>query len=150
MSGQITFSSKYLAVLQIIRTFAVEFQTIRPRVWAAPQQKASFLHSVCTILAPKIGRWCNGNTTGFGSVIPGSNPSRPTTKRIPRSHDFGILFCFYFTIHSNRPDENSSGWVTSKRKDFVFTGLKFTVQAAPRTVGYLSAPSTGCHSPFSS
>ena len=25
-----------------------------------------------------IGRWCNGNTTGFGSVIPGSNPSRPT------------------------------------------------------------------------
>ena len=28
-----------------------------------------------------IGRWCNGNTTGFGSVIPGSNPSRPTTKK---------------------------------------------------------------------
>ena len=26
----------------------------------------------------KFGRWCNGNTTGFGSVIPGSNPSRPT------------------------------------------------------------------------
>ena len=25
-----------------------------------------------------FGRWCNGNTTGFGSVIPGSNPSRPT------------------------------------------------------------------------
>ena len=24
------------------------------------------------------GLWCNGNTTGFGSVIPGSNPSRPT------------------------------------------------------------------------
>ena len=29
-------------------------------------------------LATMIGRWCNGNTTGFGSVIPGSNPSRPT------------------------------------------------------------------------
>ena len=28
-----------------------------------------------------FGRWCNGNTTGFGSVIPGSNPSRPTTKK---------------------------------------------------------------------
>ena len=27
-----------------------------------------------------FGRWCNGNTTGFGSVIPGSNPSRPTKK----------------------------------------------------------------------
>ena len=31
-----------------------------------------------TTFAPTIGRWCNGNTTGFGSVIPGSNPSRPT------------------------------------------------------------------------
>ena len=29
-------------------------------------------------LRQKTGRWCNGNTTGFGSVIPGSNPSRPT------------------------------------------------------------------------
>ena len=29
-------------------------------------------------LHPHSGRWCNGNTTGFGSVIPGSNPSRPT------------------------------------------------------------------------
>ena len=56
----ILFLPKYLAVLQFIRTFAVEFQTIQ-----------------------KIGRWCNGNTTGFGSVIPGSNPSRPTTKKNP-------------------------------------------------------------------
>ena len=32
-------------------------------------------------LHPHFGRWCNGNTTGFGSVIPGSNPSRPTTKK---------------------------------------------------------------------
>ncbi len=33
---------------------------------------------IFTNFAPAIGRWCNGNTTGFGSVIPGSNPSRPT------------------------------------------------------------------------
>ena len=25
-----------------------------------------------------IGVWCNGNTTGFGSVISGSNPLTPT------------------------------------------------------------------------
>ena len=30
-----------------------------------------------------FGRWCNGNTTGFGSVIPGSNPSRPTSTLHP-------------------------------------------------------------------
>ena len=30
-------------------------------------------------LAPIIGLWCNGNTTGFGSVIGGSNPPSPTS-----------------------------------------------------------------------
>ena len=58
----ILFLPKYLAVLQFIRTLAVEFAE-----------------------SSMSGRWCNGNTTGFGSVIPGSNPSRPTTKRIPKS-----------------------------------------------------------------
>ena len=44
-------------------------------------------HYLCTriregfSLDTKIGRWCNGNTTGFGSVIPGSNPSRPTSAK---------------------------------------------------------------------
>ena len=27
-----------------------------------------------------IGTWCNGNTTGFGSVILGSNPGVPTNE----------------------------------------------------------------------
>ena len=27
-----------------------------------------------------IGLWCNGSTTGFGSVCPGSNPGSPTRK----------------------------------------------------------------------
>ena len=25
-----------------------------------------------------IGLWCNGNTTVFGAVVPGSNPGSPT------------------------------------------------------------------------
>ena len=50
-----------------------------------------------------IGRWCNGNTTGFGSVIPGSNPSRPTTKRIPKSMTSGFFF------HSTRHLSISNG-----------------------------------------
>ena len=29
-----------------------------------------------------IGLWCNGSTTGFGSVCPGSNPGSPTRKRL--------------------------------------------------------------------
>ena len=41
----------------------------------------------------------------------------------------------YLTIHSNNPAALSSGNSTSKRKALVFTGLKFTVQAAPLSVG---------------
>ena len=40
-----------------------------------------------------IGRWCNGNTTGFGSVIPGSNPSRPTIK------NESLLALVFFVFH---------------------------------------------------
>lgn len=29
----------------------------------------------------QLGPWCNGNTTGFGSVIRGSNPRGPTLRR---------------------------------------------------------------------
>lgn len=35
-----------------------------------------------TGFALNIGSWCNGNTRDFGSLIPGSNPSDPTIKRI--------------------------------------------------------------------
>ena len=31
-----------------------------------------------------IGLWCNGSTTGFGSVCPGSNPGSPTQKALQR------------------------------------------------------------------
>ena len=57
-----------MAVRQIFPTFAAEFHEIRQT----------------------IGRWCNGNTTGFGSVIPGSNPSRPTP--IPTLR-YGLTVC---------------------------------------------------------
>lgn len=29
---------------------------------------------------PNPEEWCNGNTTGFGSVIPGSNPGSSTNQ----------------------------------------------------------------------
>lgn len=31
-----------------------------------------------------IGLWCNGNTTVFGAVVPGSNPGSPTNNDIGR------------------------------------------------------------------
>ena len=42
-------------------------------------------------LATMIGRWCNGNTTGFGSVIPGSNPSRPTKGTLDMGYPLSFL-----------------------------------------------------------
>ena len=39
-------------------------------------------HSILLV----IGLWCNGSTTGFGSVCPGSNPGGPTT-----NYDFNML-----------------------------------------------------------
>ena len=44
-----------------------------------------------------IGWWCNGNTTGFGSVIPGSNPSHPT-KESPSSWTSALGDFFYDSI----------------------------------------------------
>ena len=43
-----------------------------------------------------IGLWCNGSTTGFGSVCPGSNPGSPTLKK-SRSflRDFFSYIPFY-------------------------------------------------------
>lgn len=29
-------------------------------------------------LHPQFGLWCNGNTAGFGPVVLGSSPSKPT------------------------------------------------------------------------
>ena len=39
-----------------------------------------------------IGLWCNGSTTGFGSVCPGSNPGNPTQKRLTTL--LVSLFCY--------------------------------------------------------
>ena len=39
-----------------------------------------------------IGLWCNGSTTGFGSVCPGSNPGSPTNKK--GGNESFLLFCF--------------------------------------------------------
>ena len=50
-----------------------------------------FFYYLCT---RNPGRWCNGNTTGFGSVIPGSNPSRPTESKQRLSFFLSLLFYF--------------------------------------------------------
>ncbi len=47
----------------------------------------------------KFGLWCNGSTTGFGSVCPGSNPGSPTEKALR----YNILELFNFRPSSNRP-----------------------------------------------
>ena len=39
-----------------------------------------------------IGLWCNGNTTVFGAVVPGSNPGSPTIV----SFVFNCLYLFNF------------------------------------------------------
>ena len=50
----------------------------------------------------KFGLWCNGSTTGFGSVCPGSNPGNPTDKKAVRY--FERLFCYLYAgsyLYSN-------------------------------------------------
>ena len=47
-----------------------------------------------------FGLWCNGSTTGFGSVCPGSNPGSPTTiqliaaKKPTKYASFSWVFLF--------------------------------------------------------
>ena len=54
--------------------------------------------------AQRIVLWCNGSTTGFGSVCLGSNPGRTTQKK---RHDDGELSTlvgdslFYVAKHSS-------------------------------------------------
>ena len=45
----------------------------------------------------KFGLWCNGSTTGFGSVCPGSNPGNPTNNQRKALRD-NLLGLFYFCI----------------------------------------------------
>ena len=54
------------------------------RTWDIVQNTVSNLNpylltevSINFILV-EIGAWCNGNTTVFGAVVPGSNPGAPT------------------------------------------------------------------------
>ena len=57
------------------------------------------LHNLCIALqkrAMRIVLWCNGSTTGFGSVCLGSNPGRTTQKKSALNAGF---FCIYPTPH---------------------------------------------------
>ena len=55
-----------------------------------------------------FGLWCNGSTTGFGSVCPGSNPGSPTTnqRKALRNNFLGLS---YFLRAPNRaPNDDTS------------------------------------------
>lgn len=56
----------------------------------------------------KFGLWCNGSTTGFGSVCPGSNPGSPTEnshEESPEDYSFGDFLLYtslkniYVSLH---------------------------------------------------
>lgn len=55
-----------------------------------------------------LGRWCNGNTTGFGPVIWGSSPYRPATFEKPPSNRG--LFLWLSIAQRIRDDENPVGF----------------------------------------
>ena len=46
----------------------------------------------------RIVLWCNGSTTGFGSVCPGSNPGRTTKKSVSFETDFFVVYCSFRII----------------------------------------------------
>ena len=45
-----------------------------------------------------IGLWCNGSTTGFGSVCPGSNPGSPTQRALQRKLWGSLCVIFLFKM----------------------------------------------------
>ena len=50
---------------------------------------------LCTAFQQKVhkfGLWCNGSTTGFGSVCPSSNLGSPTKEGLEREIFRGFLF----------------------------------------------------------
>lgn len=44
------------------------------------------------------GLWCNGNTTDFGSVILGSSPSRPTSKKPLRNERLSFFYDILISV----------------------------------------------------
>ena len=62
------------------------------------------LHSFSKRRQSRIVLWCNGSTTGFGSVCRGSNPRGTTTQKVEQMLDFlrcCMLFGDYFFCSSN-------------------------------------------------
>ena len=54
--------------------FSTKYTTVAPAFRERSLAQADFYSADAT----RIVLWCNGNTTGFGSVIPGSNPGSTT------------------------------------------------------------------------
>ena len=78
--------------------------SVPPRTWHPPQLSNERKNgkNECT------ARWCNGNTTDFGSVILGSNPSRVT------SHLFGPPL---------PPDSHANFLREDSREDIFYGGI---------------------------
>ena len=55
----------------------------------------------------KFGLWCNGSTTGFGSVCPGSNPGSPTTNQRKALRD-SLLGLSYFLRAQKRAQKDNT------------------------------------------
>ena len=62
---------------------------------------------------PQLGLWCNGSTTGFGSVCPGSNPGSPTHKRPAEVLSAGRFVCVPPRPHNWQKKDTKKGTLKS-------------------------------------
>ena len=70
---------------------------------AAPRQLQTSLHCsrLLCIFAAGIEVWCNGSTTDFGSVCPGSNPGTSTEKVRPFDRTF-LIHSSFLNVYVSR------------------------------------------------
>ena len=70
---------------------------------AAPRQLQTSLHCsrLLRIFAAGIEVWCNGSTTDFGSVCPGSNPGTSTEKVRPFDRTF-LIHSSFLNVYVSR------------------------------------------------
>ena len=69
----------------------------------APRQLQTSLHCsrLLRIFAAGIEVWCNGSTTDFGSVCPGSNPGTSTEKVRPLDRTF-LIHSNFLNVYASR------------------------------------------------
>ena len=101
--GKDVFSAKICEKLINIKLLTVNYQlSTKFCNFALANQRRAPLCERQALFALLIVVWCNGSTTGFGSVCRGSNP-RTTTFFLRNVHRQGVFPAVYF------PVENLSG-----------------------------------------